>query len=370
MRTAAVEAMIILYSRGKSFDDADFDQIVNPMYNAQNVALLHDAYRWAIVDAHDIDEEKYEFLKKLAEMISHLGHLLTLNPLRIRMKDNPDPADIASLYPLFIAVTSNPSMSVSIHCLELWAHFVRYNKPWAMIEAEHYNSLLEICRQRLVRYEVLPEGFQDDTWLFLQEDFDTITERHTFVGNYRKYCVEVVNQMIPRYPLAVTTHLLDEAKTLIGNLRQIGSDFKGTCDRRFRFKQPLIISAAPAFSKYSMPVILVDAHLTLVDSAVKGYFLWDKRGEGSSAQSIVRQPKYFSLDKSLRAFQERLRTELEDVWQSWCESALSSNIKVRLFKVLRSTANDSQRTRKLCVDYIRWLSRLQPRFWTLGPALR
>lgn len=233
MRTAAVESMIILYSRGKSFDDADFDQIVNPMYNAQNVALLHDAYRWATVDARNIEEEKYEFLKKLAEMISHLGHLLALNPLRIHMKDNPDPADIANLYSLFISVTSNPSMSVSIHCLELWAHFVRHNKPWATTEAEHYNSLLEICRQRLVRYEVLPEGFEDDTWLFLQEDFDTIAERHTFVGNYRKYCVEVVHQMIPRYPLAVTIHLLDEAKTLIGNLSQIGSDFNGTYNRPF-----------------------------------------------------------------------------------------------------------------------------------------
>jgi exportin-5 len=239
MRTASVEAMIILFSRGKSFDDADFDHIVNPMYNAQNVALLYDAYRWAVVDAHDIDEEKYEFLKKLAEMISHLGHLLALKPLRIHMKDSPDPADIANLYSLFITVTSNPSMSVSIHCLELWAHFVRYNKPWSTTEAEHYNSLLEICRQRLVRYEVLPEGFQDDTWLFLQEDFDTIAERHTFVGNYRKYCVEIVHQMIPRYPLAVTIHLLDEAKSLIGNLNPIGSDFNGLFDRRFSFEQSL-----------------------------------------------------------------------------------------------------------------------------------
>lgn len=119
-----------------------------------------------------------------------------------------------------------------------------------------------------------------------------------------------------------------------------------------------------------MPVILVDAHLTLVDSAVKGYFLWDKRGEGSNAQSIVRQLECFSLDNSLRVFQERLRTELEDVWQSWCEAVLRSNIKVRLFKALRSTANNPQRTRKLCVDYTRWLSRLQPRFWTRGPALR
>jgi len=233
MRTAAVEAMITLYSRGKSFDDADFDHIVNPMYKAQNVSLLHDAYRWAVVDAHDIDEEKYEFLKKIAEMISHLGHLLALNPLRIRMKDNPDPADIANLYSLFIAVTSNPSMSVSIHCLELWAHFLRSNKPWSLTEADHYNSLLEICRKRLVRYEVLPEGFQDDTWLFLQEDFDTVTERHAFVGNYRKYCVEVVQRMIPRYPVAVTTHLLDEAKTLIGNLSQISSDFNGSCHQSF-----------------------------------------------------------------------------------------------------------------------------------------
>ena len=44
-----------------------------------------------------------------------------------------------------------------------------------------------------------------------------------------------------------------------------------------------------AFSKYSMPVLLVDAHLTVVDAAVKGYFLWDKIGEGSDAQTIVKQ---------------------------------------------------------------------------------
>lgn len=40
-----------------------------------------------------------------------------------------------------------------------------------------------------------------------------------------------------------------------------------------------------------MPVILVDAYLTVVDSAVKGYFLWDKRGDGSSAQVIVSLPR-------------------------------------------------------------------------------
>jgi hypothetical protein len=84
-----------------------------------------------------------------------------------------------------------------------------------------------------------------------------------------------------------------------------------------------------------MPVILVDAHLTVVDAAVKGYFLWDKRGEGSNAQTIVKQPKDAMLlfdGQELTSIQERLRTELEDVWQSWCESVLSSSIKVRPFK--------------------------------------
>src|SRR5215510_6296900 len=65
----------------------------------------------------------------------------------------------------------------------------------------------------------------------------------------------------------------------------------------------LSISAVPAFSKYSMPVILVDAHLTVVDAAVKGYFLWDKRGDGANAQTIVSNPKILRYaDKSLRVF--------------------------------------------------------------------
>lgn len=101
-----------------------------------------------------------------------------------------------------------------------------------------------------------------------------------------------------------------------------------------------------------MPVILVDAHLTVVDAAVKGYFLWDKRGEGAHAQTIVGKPKILRYGRQeLTSVQERLRTELEDVWQSWCESVLSSNIKVSSpSKFGHQIANKVQRIRKLCVD--------------------
>jgi len=83
-----------------------------------------------------------------------------------------------------------------------------------------------------------------------------------------------------------------------------------------------------------MPVLLVDAHLTVVDAAVKGYFLWDKIGEGSDAQTIVKQTQrsYCSFAKpKLTRVQERLRNELEAIWQSWCESVLRTNIKVSHF---------------------------------------
>lgn len=63
----ATECLHTLFSR-PLLSDSDFEQIVMPMYHANTVVLLGSIYNWRPVDADDIDEERYVFLKKFAEV--------------------------------------------------------------------------------------------------------------------------------------------------------------------------------------------------------------------------------------------------------------------------------------------------------------
>lgn len=66
---ASVEALHALYSRSH-FSQEEFVALVCPMYRRETVELLRKLYEWFIVDAHDIDDEKYLFLKKFSEVMN------------------------------------------------------------------------------------------------------------------------------------------------------------------------------------------------------------------------------------------------------------------------------------------------------------
>ena len=72
-------------------------------------------------------------------------------------------------------------------------------------------DIYEICSQRLIRYESLPEGSNDPILSFLDQDFDSVLERHTFIGNYRKYAKEAIEVIIIRSPLDCIMSIYDEA---------------------------------------------------------------------------------------------------------------------------------------------------------------
>lgn len=69
----SLEALHALYYRA-NFNDEEFKELVGPMYTEQSVDLCRNLLLHTTVDPEDIDLEKYQISKKLAEVSEHLKH--------------------------------------------------------------------------------------------------------------------------------------------------------------------------------------------------------------------------------------------------------------------------------------------------------
>lgn len=67
MTQAALEALHALYGR-TSFVDQEFLDLVYPLYDQKYIELFSQLCSWAVVDPEDIDDDKYQFAKKLSEV--------------------------------------------------------------------------------------------------------------------------------------------------------------------------------------------------------------------------------------------------------------------------------------------------------------
>ncbi|KAF2130157.1 ARM repeat-containing protein [Dothidotthia symphoricarpi CBS 119687] len=278
LQLAAVDVLQAIYSRHHLHDD-EFVELVCPMFTPASVSLLRDVYNWTLSDMNinDLDDQKYTLCKKLSELANHLGLFIEQKPEQI-----PEGSDLAGIFGFLFDTLQNPSLVVSIPVLHCWTKLLR--SP-VVRDSSVVNSmvggLLETCCARLIRYEALPEDTEDVTLQFLNEDIDTVPERHAFLGNYRRFCADVVEVLVRRTPVEAMEHILGRATNMLQTLYSDHPPF-----------QP------QTFSKTSAPALRVDAQVTVIEAALKGYLKWlSSQGEDPQQDERKRNAMENSLEE-------------------------------------------------------------------------
>ncbi|THV49418.1 hypothetical protein BGAL_0196g00160 [Botrytis galanthina] len=318
VQLASVQALFALYSR-VHFSDEEFLELVCPMYTSEVVGLLRNLFQWSVVDANDIDDEKYLFAKKFSEMMSNLGVFI-----ESKISAIPESCDLSNLLNLFLAIAQSQSLVVSIPIILTWTKLLR--SP--IIGGSSFITpliapLLELSSSRLIRYENMPDDCEDAEYLFLQEDIDTQPERHAFLGNYRRYCSQIIELIVRQKQSEAIYHILSQVDNSLQHLYDGCPPFSGKLpppahpDSKLHLIDPILVEN---YSKTSIAVLRVDKNFTVVEAALKGYMKW-RAGHGSDPQRDV-ITRTARLTHPTDYQQEQERTSIEDNLETWCQRLL------------------------------------------------
>ena len=156
-------------------------------------------------------------------MVFNIGRLLEERPSFV-----PEGTNLGGFFDLLLNVMRDESLHVSIPALHLWVKLLSSDKignsPAIMALIR---DLLETCSQRLVRFESLPMDSSNPSIIFLNEDVDTMPERHAFLGNYARFCNQIVELVVQKQPIDALYHILGQADHVLDHVYDGEPPFQG-----------------------------------------------------------------------------------------------------------------------------------------------
>lgn len=223
------------------------------------------------------------------------------------LRDTMHRMDLPPFFNFMINIMQHPSLTVSIPVLHLWSRLLSLQKiGGSEFVVSQTPVFLNICTQRLIRWESLSTESEDPTVQFLVEDIDTIPERHAFVGNYRRYCSSIIETITQRRPQEAVREILGRVDSNLDNL------YNGV--EPFRMH---------TFSKSSLSLMRADAQFAVVEAVIKGFNKWiDVHGKAPQQD-------------------EQERSDLEYAVENWASSLMQRSYEDPVLK---------QRVIKLVVD--------------------
>jgi exportin-5 len=179
------------------------------------------------------------------------------------------PETCAALVDVMMIAFRHDSLLVSIPVLHSFTKLLVAKSPSiSSTMGQRVAVLLGTCSQRLIKYESLSHE-ELPVILYLNEDFENPPELHSFLGNYRRYCITVIENIAYYMPQEAVGHILDQTVQMVNTICQ-----------EFR---PPFPSTGPA--KTPVPVLQLESQASVLRSTMNGFIQWYSKASRPESKS-------------------------------------------------------------------------------------
>ncbi|CCE80019.1 Piso0_003115 [Millerozyma farinosa CBS 7064] len=197
LKTLAVDCLHIIFTRNYN-NSEDFDYFIGSIFTTEGINKFAQFFQSLEIDPDDVDEFAYILLKKTVEMIVSLSEYLSVS-LPQKNKISWERSDVSSYLRLVLATTNHPSLIVSGLSLQMWVSILRFDELSSEEPVQKILSdLLETSADRVISYDKLNDDHVSKK--LLNVDFDSISDAHSFLSNYKKFNEDIVRITVCKKP--------------------------------------------------------------------------------------------------------------------------------------------------------------------------
>lgn len=168
---------------------------------------------------------------------------------------------------------------------------------------------------------------------YLNEDFETLPELHAFLGNYRRYCISVIEGIACAMPQEAVTYVLEQTTQIVDSICQefcppfTSKSGDSTSDNI------LTIGADAKSSKAPLPVLQLESQASVVRSTLNGFGQWLGKLHDAGGVSSEQSSPQLLADCSQPAFKEAYRG-ISTTLCDFCYKIMSAQPQVGRSKTL------------------------------------